>query len=128
IEALESGFRAADERHDDISVPGFGRIFDQDHVALADVILDHRVPTDPQGIRILVTYEIREADAGLFIPGFDRPARRDRADKRYLERGLHAVAPLLLEISGRDINGPALVVSAAQIALFLQGCDVFVHG
>src|SRR5215213_6171665 len=50
VEPLERGARALDERDDDLAVARLRPVLYQRDVAVADVLVDHRVARHPQGV------------------------------------------------------------------------------
>src|ERR1051325_11731041 len=78
IEPLERGARALDEGDDYFSVARFRAILYERDVAVADVLVDHRIALDPQGIDALGPHtpqqETRHADRLRVLDGIEQRA------------------------------------------------------
>src|SRR6266852_3556874 len=127
IEALEGCF-FADQRHDDVARIGDLGLLAHHEVAVHDVIVVHGSAFDLQDKRIAATREIAQRYRLALFHGLQRTSRRDPSHQG---KFLHlAIGYLLLDRLRQldNLDGAALIVTAANEAFFLKRGDVFVHG
>ena len=55
---------------------------EQNHIAVADMVVDHRVAAHFQGVRVSVSRKIREVQYLALLYRFQRSARRDPPQQR----------------------------------------------
>src|SRR6266446_4986338 len=128
IKALESRFFAADQRHNDVTGIGDLGLFAHYEIPIHNVIFNHRSAFDLQDKGITTAREIAQRNRFAFFHGFQRTPRGDPTHQRKL---LHlAIGYLLLDRLRQldDLDGTALIVTAADKTLFLERGDVLVHG
>src|SRR5207245_9630601 len=113
VEALEGRGVVVEDRDDDLAVARGVLRLDDDVVAVVDVVLDHRLPADPEHERVVPRRELgRKGDRhGPVLIGLDRLARGDLAD----DRGGHDLRPVAPGEgagtgAGRSLLVPALLV------------------
>ena len=96
-------------------------VLDDDEVAVADLLVDHRVALDAQHVGVALADEILRHRNGLGAGDrFDRHAGRDVAEHRQFERALPGARR-------QQLDRAAAVPGAADEALFLQVRQVLVH-
>src|SRR6266481_2645738 len=128
IEALQSCFFAANQRHHDVTGIGDLSLFADDEISIHDVILDHRSTLDLQDKGIPATRKIAQRNRFAFFHGLQRTSGGDPSHKRKFLQ--FAIADLILNRLRQlnDLYGAALIVAAANEAFFLERGDVLVHG
>src|SRR3954468_2749209 len=87
VELLERDVRAADQRDHHLAVVGALAILDHDEVAVADLLVDHRIAADAEDVGVALADEVFGHREG-FVRGdrFDRQAGGDIAEQRQLDR------------------------------------------
>ena len=122
VEALEGGFGSADEGDDDFALAGGAGAFDEDVVAVDDVLVAHGFAADLEGEDFAVADDVAEGDGLRGFGGFDGQAGGDAAHEGQAVGGAGAAA------RGQDVERAAAVVGARDEALVLEVGDVLVHG
>lgn len=120
VEALERGFFIADKSDDDFTGVGDLRLLNDDVIAIENMIFVHRVAFDLQDECVLPAAEIGERNGFAILDGFKRTACGDASNKRQAD-GV-ALDDLIANGFGqlRNFDGAALIVTAADEALFLK--------
>src|SRR3954471_11349189 len=81
--ALEGGLAGVEEGDDLLAVLGGVAAFDDDVVAVAEVVFDHRLPADAQNVDAVLSLEPRLEGALLAVlAGFNRRAGGDVTEQR----------------------------------------------
>ena len=87
IELLQRDVRSVQQRDDHLAVVRRAPILDDDVVAVANLLVDHRVPLDAEDVGVALADEIlRHGDRFAADHRFDRQARRDIPQQRQLDR------------------------------------------
>ena len=120
IELLQRDVGAVEQRDHHFAVVGRAAILDDDVVAVADLLVDHRVPFDAEDVGVALADQILgDRDGFAADDRLDRPAGGDVAEQRQFD-GAAAEA-------GRDqFDRAAPVPGALDEALFLQVGEVLV--
>src|SRR3954470_5330097 len=125
VEALEGGLAGVEEGDDLLAVAGALAAFDDDEVAVAEVILDHAVAAHLQDVDAALAVEQGlEVQLLAGLDGLDRRAGGDVAEQRELGRALLVGEPLVRH----DLQRASLVLVAAEDPLFFQRADVLEDG
>ena len=122
IELLQRDVGAVEQRDDHLAVVGGPAILDDDVVAVADLLVDHRVALDAQHVGVALADEILgHGDRLAADDRFDRRAGGDVPEQRQLDRPA-------AEARRDQLDRPAPVPRALDEALFLQVGEVLVDG
>jgi len=125
VEAFEGGFAGVQERDDLFAVAGGFAAFNDDEIAVAEMIFDHGIAAHAQDIDAVArAKKLFEVDLFAVFDGFDGRAGGDIAQERELG-GSVFVGKFF---RGDDFQGPGLVFIAAQDAFALQGADMLEDG
>ena len=122
VELLDGGLGAVDQRDDHFAVLGGLPAMHHHEVAIADMLVDHRVALNPQRVVGPAPREhiVGDGDRLLVHQRLDREARGHLAQKRDLGRRRRA--------AGRqNLDGAAFVVGPPDVALALEVGEVLVH-
>ena len=122
IVLLDRGRRAVHERDDHLAVVGALALVDDDEVAVADLLVDHRVAADAKHVvaaasadeRLGNARRSRCSSASIGIPA------ATRSEQRKLDRPRRRLAR-------QDLDGATLIVAALDVALALEIGEVLVH-
>jgi hypothetical protein len=86
VELLQRDVGAAEQRDHHLAVVGRLPILDDDEVAVADLLVDHRVALDPQDVRVaLADQRFGHGDRLVARDGLDGTAGRDVPEQRQLD-------------------------------------------
>ena len=121
VELLQRDVRAADERDHHLAVVGRLAILDDDEVAVADLLVDHRVALDAQHVGFALADEVLGHGDGLARWRPLRWARRPRRSRAAAARSRDARA------RREQLDRAAAVPGAADEALLLEVGQVLVH-
>src|SRR5262249_24216826 len=122
IELFDGRIAAADQRDDGLAVVGAVAALDDDVVAVANAVLDHRIALDPQAERVVAAHEILgHADSLAILDCLDRTARGNLA--KQLKMGDQGLLRL-----GRDLQRAAVIVLAGNETLELEIAEMLVNG
>ena len=120
IELLQRDVGAVEQRDHHLAVVGGAAILDDDVVAVADLLVDHRVALDAQDVGVALADEIfGHRDRFAADDRFDRPAGGDIAEQRQFDRAA-------AEARRDQLDRAAAVPGALDEALFLQVGEVLV--
>src|SRR5579872_2132893 len=87
IELLQRDVRSAEQRDDHLAVVGGLAVFDDDEVAVPNLLVDHRIAAHAQDVGVALADEVfRHGDRLARRDGLDRQAGRDVAEHRQLDR------------------------------------------
>ena len=82
FDSFEGGFLVVDQGDDSLAIARFGPGFDQDHVAVEDAGVAHRIPLDPERIAAKAAgHPRRHLDRILPQYGLDRPPGGNRSQQ-----------------------------------------------
>src|SRR3954471_4030233 len=121
VELLERDVGAADQRDHHLAVVGGLAILDHDEVAVADLLVDHRIAADAENIRVALADEVL-GHGERFVRGdcFDRQAGRDVAEQRQLDRTTAGARR-------HHLDRTAAVPGPLDEPFFLQVGEMLVH-
>src|ERR1051326_4906538 len=122
VELLDRRLGAVDEGDDHLPVVGALAAVHHDVIAVHDLLVDHGVSPDPERVIRPPRGEhgVRDGQGFLVEDRLDRDPRRRHAEKRELGGTADAARR-------QHLDGPALVVAAADVALALEIGQVLVH-
>src|SRR4051812_26409705 len=119
--ALEGGLAGVEERDDLFAVAGGVAAFDDDVVAVAEVVFDHGFAADAEDVDAGAGLEHGfEVDFLAVFDGFDGGAGGDVTQERELGASVFVGEALV----GDDLEGTGLVLVATEDALLLERADV----
>ena len=119
VEALERHL-VVDHRHDTGAVVRGVLLANHDPVAVVDVVLNHRLSADLEGVILRVAEQVAEVEAvAIILHRLDRSARGDVAEQRQLSR---RTGP---EID--ELDGPRFTFLAHDQPLLLQRLEMTHH-
>ena len=127
VKAFQGGVSAADQSDHDFAGIGDLRRFHDDIIAIEDVIVAIELPFHLQDVTVSAAREFAE---GKCFAIFDRlPAVGRRRCVPSWEFQSWRLGDLFAHWLGKllHFNGAALIVSAANVTLFLERGDVLVH-
>ena len=116
VQPFQGGFVSRDQRDHDIAVVRLGRFVQQDHIAVADVVVDHGVAAHFQGEGVAAAGEIGEVQGFALLDGLHRRARGDAAHQRNLHRR-RPRPPLLLQVLRRLTEDASATPAKTEPAL-----------
>ena len=122
IELLQGDVGAADEGDHHLAVVGRAAILDDHEIAVANLLVHHRVALDAQDVGVLLADQIlRDGDRFVGRDGLDRRAGRDVAEQRQFDRPV-------ARAGRQQFHRSAAIPGAADAALFLEVGQVLVDG
>ena len=122
VKAFERRFVSVHESHDDFALAGCSCPFDENVVAVDDVLVAHGVSTHLEGEDIAVADDVVQRDGFGRLDCFDRQTGGNSASEGKLETGAGA-GPWR-----QQVDGSAAVVHAVEHALLFKIGDVLVNG
>jgi len=122
VKLLQRDVLAADQRDHHLAVIGRLPVFDDDEVAVADVLVDHRIAFDAEHVAVAPADEIFRHGDGLGRgDGLDRQAGGDVAEHGEFDGAL-------ADARRHHLDRPAAVPGPADEAFLLEVGEVFVDG
>src|SRR5580704_5101830 len=122
IELLDGRRGCAEHGDDHFAVVGTLPLVDDNEIAVTDLLVDHRVSTNAKHIVLPVAPHEVLGHRYVLIhgDGLDRYASRDLTEERELDRAGE-------RLRWQNLDRPALVVIALDVAFALQITQVLVH-
>ncbi len=102
VVSLESCFRSVHQCDNDLAIARLAGFLDQDEIAVADVIFDHRFAADLQGEGVFLANEIREVERLLICDCLNRHTSRNAAKQRDIGTRLPGDVALALQLKNRS--------------------------
>src|SRR5467141_831309 len=122
IVTFDRGALAVDQRDDGLSGLGLVPLLNDDVIAVLDVLVDHGVAAHLQHVAAAAARQelVRDGNRLVAGDGLDRMAGGNESEERQLGRPG-------LPFGRDDLDGPALVVGAPDVAFALEIGEVLVH-